>query len=1052
MKNHRGAIAWMAGNGVTPNLLMLFFIIGGLLMAWQIKKEVYPNYQHNSIRIWVHYPGSTPAEMEQGVTLPIENAINGIEGIKEIHGWANSAGSNLTAELMNGVDAERVLREVESAVNRAPLPAGAEKPRIFRNETRDQSFELVLYGDADLIALKETSTEIRNILLSSPGITQVEIGGFSKYEVQVQVDSLTLQQYGLGLDDIANSISRHAINQSGGRLETAGGDILLQIDESRGWAEDFSDIVVMQTPSGSKLYLEDIATIRDGFANRHNRNFYNGYPSASIRIYRIADQTPVSISESVYALMPELEASLQPGISLEVVDDDAVIYQQRMSLLLKNAFSGLLLVLLVLALFLDVRLAFWVTVGIPTAFLGAVLFLPSMDVSINMISMFAFIIALGIVVDDAIIAGENIHEKMSQGMRFTDAAIEGAKDIATPLTFSILTNIVAFIPIWFLPGTLGLTFKVVPIVVAAVFIISWVEALFILPAHVAHIDYRQPPRWTRPFNAVQSKVDVGLQWFIRRIYKPALKHLLAGRYIVVATGFAMLISSIAYISGGHMGFTTMPRVEAEFSVARAFMPVGSSAEEAEMVKEQLEDAAKEVVASNGGKELAKGISSRIWSRDGEYVVMTRIFLQPGEDRALSTRQVSAQWRELTGEVPAANAVRFSATGNGPGADVAGVTLELTHRNTHALRAASEELTEILGNYAGIVDIENSFMSGSQQIRLALRPEGKSMGLTEQSLIRQIRHAFSGVRAIRQQRGSDEVDVKVQLPDWQRASVYHLEQLPIKVGDQFIPLSQIADVYREYSASAIHRRDGQRRISVSADITPSSEAMNLTQTLRREVLPVLEEKYPGIDIGFRGDQAEQKESLESLAINGALVMLALYCLLAIPFKSYTQPLIIMTIIPFGLIGAVLGHVLLGYVMSIVSLLGILALSGVVINDSLILVTEVNRNRDAGKPLAEAIINGSARRFRPIMLTTLATFGGLAPMILETSNQAQLMIPMAISLGFGILFATLITLVLLPCLYHALEDIKAFFQFGTEPQKTALHTEHDTHAIEDISHAA
>ena len=265
MKNRRGAIAWMAGNGVTPNLLMLFFIIGGLLMAWQIKKEVYPNYQHNSIRIWVHYPGSTPAEMEQGVTLPIENAINGIEGIKEIHGWANSAGSNLTAELMNGVDAERVLREVESAVNRAPLPAGAEKPRIFRNETRDQSFELVLYGDADLIALKETSTEIRNILLSSPGITQVEIGGFSKYEVQVQVDSLTLQQYGLGLDDIANSISRHAINQSGGRLETAGGDILLQIDESRGWAEDFSDIVVMQTPSGSKRYLEDIATIRDGF-------------------------------------------------------------------------------------------------------------------------------------------------------------------------------------------------------------------------------------------------------------------------------------------------------------------------------------------------------------------------------------------------------------------------------------------------------------------------------------------------------------------------------------------------------------------------------------------------------------------------------------------------------------------------------------------------------------------------------------------------------------------------------------------------------------------
>ncbi|WP_087018316.1 efflux RND transporter permease subunit [Thaumasiovibrio subtropicus] len=1039
MDKRRGAIAWMANNGVTPNLLMLFFILGGLLMAWQIKKEVYPNYQHNSIRIWVHYPGSTPLEMEQGVTLPIENAINGIEGIKEIHGWANSAGTNITAELINGVDPERVLREVESAVNRAPLPAGAEKPRIFRNETRDQSFELVLYGDVDPIALKETSTEIRNILLSSPGLTQIEVGGFSKYEVQIQVDTHTLQQYGLGLSDVANSVSRHAINQSGGRLETEGGDILIQIDESRGWAEDFSDIVVMQSANGSRLYLEDIATIQDGFANRHNRNFYNGYPSASIRIYRIADQTPVSISESVYALMADIDAALQPGMAIEVVEDDAVIYQQRMSLLLKNAFSGLLLVLFVLALFLDVRLAFWVTVGIPTAFLGALLFLPSMDVSINMISMFAFIIALGIVVDDAIIAGENIHDKMSQGMRFTEAAVEGAKDIAVPLTFSILTNIVAFIPIWFLPGTLGLTFKVVPIVVAAVFIISWVEALFILPAHLAHIDYRQPPRWTRPFNRVQRAVDAVLQWLIQRAYIPSLRHLLAGRYIVITTGFAMLVTAIAYISGGHMGFTTMPRVEAEFSVARAFMPVGSSAEEADMVRHQLETAAKQVLADNGGDELAKGISSRIWSRDGEYVVMTRIFLHPSDQREMSTRQVSAQWRALTGDVPVANAVRFSATGNGPGADVAGVTLELTHRNNQALRAASEELSDILTNFAGIVDIENSFMSGSQQIRLTLRPEGKSMGLTEQALIGQIRHAFNGVRAIRQQRGSDEVDVKVQLPDWQRASVYHLEQLPIKVGNDFIPLAQIADVHREYSASAIHRRDGQRRIEVSADITPSSEAMNLTQNLRRDVLPLLEEKYPGLDIGFRGDQAEQKESLESLAVNGALVMLALYCLLAIPFKSYTQPLIIMTIIPFGLIGAVLGHLALGYVLSIVSLLGILALSGVVINDSLILVTEVNRNRDNGVPLFDAIINGSARRFRPIILTTLTTFGGLAPMILETSNQAQLMIPMAISLGFGILFATLITLVLLPCLYAVLEDIKLLFGHSDASQTQAPQTQ-------------
>ncbi|MGL6312945.1 efflux RND transporter permease subunit [Vibrio sp. WXL103] len=1036
MSHTKGAIGWMTHNRVTPNLLMLFFIIGGLLMSWQIKKEVHPNTEHNAIRVWVYYPGSTPTEMERGITLPIENAISGIEGIKQIHSWANSAGTNITADLINNADVDRIQREIENAVNTAQIPAGAEKPRVFRSQNRGESMELVLYGESDPIALKEASTELQNILLRSSELTQVEVSGFSKYEVQVSIDTQTLEHYGLTLDQVSQSISSHAVTQSGGRIESRGGDILLQLDESRGWAHEFNDIVVLQTPQGGRVYLEDIAEIQDGFANKNNSFFYNGLPSASIRIYRTGDQTPISISQAVHQLLPELEQTLHPGMSLTIVSDDAIIFEQRMHLLLKNAFLGLLLVLIVLALFLDVRLAFWVTVGIPTSFLGSLLFLPVMDVSINMISMFAFIIALGIVVDDAIIAGENIHEKMSQGISFGTAAIEGAKEIAVPLTFSILTNIVAFIPIWFLPGTLGLTFQVIPLVVAAVFIISWVEALFILPTHLAHIDTRTP-YWTRPFNFAQNKVDKALQWLIQSVYMPTLKHLLTYRYLVISTGCVMLMVSISYISGGHLGFSTMPRVEAEFSVARAFMPVGTSYEEATMVRYQLEQAATQVIADNGGDAVATGVATHIRSRDGEFIIISRIFLQPSEIRALSTREVSREWRKATGDVPLANAVRFSATGNGPGADVAGVTVELTHRNNHQLQTASEKLSEMLAGYQGVVDIENSFISGSQQIQLTLLPEGKSMGLTEQQLIRQVRHAFNGVRALRQQRGSDEVDVKVQLPEWQRSSVYHLEQLPIKVGDRYIPLSQIAQVKREYSASTIQRREGSRNVTVSADITPSSEAMALSQTLTNEVFPTLEAEFPGLNIGFRGDQAEQKESLTSLATNGALVLLALYCLLAIPFRSYSQPLIIMTIIPFGIIGGVVGHVMLGYSLSVVSLLGTLALSGVVINDSLILVTEVNRNRERGVELIKAILLGSARRFRPIILTTLTTFGGLAPMILETSNQAQLMVPMAISLGFGIVFATFITLVLLPCLYMALEDLKSLIDNPTRDSATTGH---------------
>ncbi|MDR9828472.1 efflux RND transporter permease subunit [Vibrio sp. FNV 38] len=1025
MKHNKGPIAWMVNNGVTPNLLMLVFIIGGLLMSMQIRKEVYPSYPQNSIRISVSYSGSTPTEMEQGVTLPIENAITDIEGIKEIHSRVNASNSRVTADLMNGVNVESVLREIESAVNGATLPDGAETPRIYRYERRNESFELVLHGDVDPVALRETSTEIKNILLGSSELTQVEVVGFSKYEVQVEVDSETLRFYDLGLDDIATSISRHAINQSGGKLETDGGEVLVQLDESRNWADDFNDVIVVQTATGSSLMLEDIATITDGFADQRNRFFYNGQPSASLRIYRLGDQTPASISEAVYDLMPDIEASLQPGITLDVVNDDAVIYQQRMSLLLENAFFGLILVLILLALFLDVRLAFWVTIGIPTAFLGSLLFLPIFDVSINMISMFAFIIALGIVVDDAIIAGENIHAKMGEGMGFFNAAIEGARSISVPLTFSILTNIVAFIPIWFLPGTLGLTFKVIPVVVICVFVISWIEALFILPAHLAHIKHRPELKGLKAFSKLQSLFDRGLQRLIFHYYLSMLKHLLTHRYLVTAVAVATLTVSLSYVLGGHLGFTTMPRVESEYSTARAYVQTGTSDEAIYSVKHQLESAAMDIIESHGGQSLAKGISTQIRNRDGQLAIITRIFLVPSEERSLSTRDVSKLWRDKVGDVHEVNSLRFSAAGSGSGDDVSGVTVEMSHRDNRILKQASEELATMLGNYAGVVDIENSFMSGSQQVKLSLRAEGKSMGQTEQTLIRQVRNAFSGARAIRQQRGSDEVDVMVKLPDWQRSSLYHLEQLPIKVGNVTVPLIEIANIEPEYSASQIQRHNGKRHVTVSADITPASEAMTLTQTLSREAFPLLKSTYPGLEISFGGDQAEQKESLDSLTINGLLVALALYCLLAVPLRSYTQPLLIMSIIPFGIIGAIMGHVLLGYTLSVVSLLGVLALSGVVINDSLILLAEINRNRASGIDLVTSSIRGSTRRFRPIILTTLTTFGGLAPMMLETSNQAQLMVPMAISLGFGIVFATLLTLVLLPCLYLILEDIKYLY---------------------------
>ena len=1023
---NRGPIAWMARNSVTANLLMLFFIVGGLLTSFQIRKEVYPNYQMNSVKITVSYSGATPDEMEMGIVLPIENAIRGIEGIKQVNSRALGGFANITAELINNVNVDRVLGEIESEVNRTNLPAGAEKPRVTRSAIQHESMELILYGDVDPVALRETTSLVRDTLLRSPYLTQVEMYWASKYEVKVYVDKENLERYGLTLDSLSNSISRYAVTQSGGKLETAGGDILVEVDNRQEWAKDFSSVPVVSTAQGGHIYLDEIATIEDGFADRKFSFFYNGKPSTSIKIYRVGDQTPIGISEAVHDMMPQLQALLPPGILLEIVNDDAILYEQRMALLLKNAFSGLVLVLVVLALFLDLRLAFWVTIGIPTAFLGSLIFLPAMDVSINMISMFAFIIALGIVVDDAIIAGENVYDHMNQGMPFAQAAIIGVKDIAVPLTFSILTNIVAFIPIWFLPGTMGMMFQVIPLVVITVFAISWIEALFILPAHLVHLKNDNPALIFRFATALQALFNQGLNRLIVHFYKPVMRVLLEFRYLVVALGIVMLMTSISYIAGGHMGFTTMPKVEAEFSVGRATLPVGTSLEDATAIRHRLERSAQKVMDENGGKALVKGISSIQRNLDGEFIIIVRMFLQPSEVRTMSTKEVSRLWRESTGTIPGVEGIRFSSAGSGPGSDVAGVTIEMRHHDNNMLEEASNELAMMLAGYAGVIDIENTFSSGSSKLNLKLLPAGQSLGLNEKELAKQVRSAFNGVRSIRQQRGSEEVDIKVLLPDYQRASEFDLEQLPVRVGNDYVPLGQIASITRDYSASVIQRREGRRRVIVSADITPSSEAMTLSQTLSEETFPILKQAYPGLDIGFRGDQIEQKESMDSLFVNGIMVMLALYCLLAIPFRSYSQPFIIMAIIPFGLIGSVLGHVALGYTMSVVSLLGVLALSGVIINDSLILVTEANERREKDMlGVHDALLEACHRRFRPIILTTLTTFGGLAPMILETSNQARFMIPMAISLGFGILFATFITLLLLPCMYSVLEDIKGVF---------------------------
>ncbi len=1016
----RGPIAWMVHNRVTPNLLMLFLVLGGLFMTSRIKQEVFPEYDLDRVTVSVSYPGASPEEVEQGIILAVEEAIRGIDGVKELQATAAEGNGRVNAELLEGIDQQRVYQDIKQEIDRiTTFPDDAEEPQVTLATRRREVLNLQFYGDVSETALRETVEQVRDRLLQTPEITQVELDGARDYEVLVYVSRENLRAFSLTLADVAARISASSIELPGGTVETSGGDILLRVKDRRDWGREFAGIPIITTADGSVVTLGDIASVKEGFEDADRQAFFNGKRSMGMEIYRIGDQTPIGVSDAVRKTMVGIEADLPDAIDWTINNDRSDIYRQRLELLLKNAFIGLTLVLIVLSLFLEFKLAFWVTMGIPISFLGGLLFLPVMGVSINMISLFAFIVALGIVVDDAIIAGENIYEYRQKGMNFAQAAIAGARDVSSPIAFSILTNVVAFLPLYFIPGTIGKVWQVIPLVVITVFLISWVECLVILPAHLAHTKSKPTSRLTARLHEWQQGFSRLVLRFIDKVYGPALDFCLRWRALTVAVGLATLLLIGSYALSGRIGMILMPRVEADLALVTAVLPVGSAADKAVALQKQLVDAMKEVAAENGGDRLLEGILSQI---DENQVVVRAYLTKPGV-RPMNTAQVAGLWREKTGTPIGLDSLRFESDRGGPGSGAA-LTVELSHRDIAILDQASAALAERLDEFANIKDVDDGYTPGKQQFDFRIKPEGQSLGLTAREVARQVRNAFSGAAALKQQRGRNEVTVRVRLPETQRASEYDVEQLMIRTpAGTFVPLVDIAEMERGRAYTTITRRDARRTVTVSANVEPIGETGPILATLNSTILPQLARDYPGLSYGYEGRQADFKESLQSLIGGFALAMLGIYFLLAIPFKSYTQPLIVMVAIPFGMIGAVLGHLFMGYNLSLMSMMGIVALSGVVVNDSLILIDYANRRRSGeGEPPLTAIHSAGKRRFRPIILTTLTTFGGLAPMIFETSRQARFMIPMALSLGFGILFSTVVTLVLVPCLYMIIEDGK------------------------------
>jgi multidrug efflux pump subunit AcrB len=1043
-------IEWFAENSVAANLLMVLILGGGFLTISSLKTEVFPEFSADIITVSMLYRGAAPAEVEEGICIRIEEAVQGIEGIERVSSTASENVGTITIELLPGADSRKVLDDVKSAVDAIDtFPEETEEPTVKEIVVRRQVINVAVSGPADEATLKYLGEQVRDEIASIPGITQVELSSARPYEIAIEVSEAALRRYGMTFDEVAAAIRRSSLDLPGGSLRTQGGEILLRTKGQAYRGPEFERIVLRTRPDGTSLTVGDVAHVEDGFAETDQFARFDGNPGVLVQVFRVGDQNAVDVATKVKTYIREAQTRMPEAIALTVWADFSRILDSRLDLMLRNGRVGFALVFIILAVFLRLRLAFWVALGIPISFLGAIALMPGIDASINLISLFAFIVVLGIVVDDAIVVGENIYSYHQRGERGLAAAIKGTQEVSVPVIFAVLTTIAAFSPLLMVPGNTGKIMKLIPEIVILALIFSLVESLLILPAHLAHSKMgRDKPsngglaaRWSR----FQDRFAAGLNGFIQRYYRPSLEFGLRWRYLTVAVGVATLVVTFGLVAGGWIKFVFFPNIDADNVVALLTMPQGTPVEVTSDIVRKLEKSAvqlqdeieeetdgaifRHILASVGeqpfrAQSQRPNASGAGASFSAAHLGEVNVELVPSEDRGMGSSEIARRWRELTGPIPDVVELTFSSSLFSVGDPI---NIQLTGPDYVELRRAAEDLKARLREYTGVTDISDSFRPGKQEVKLSLTDEARSLGLTLVDLARQVRQAFYGEEAQRLQRGRDDIRVMVRYPPEGRQSLEDLESMRIRTPrGQEVPFGVVADTEMGRGYAAIRRVDRQRIISVTADVDLSVANTNeVISDVVGRVLPDVLKDYPRVRFALEGEQREQRETLGGLQRSFGIAILLIYALLAIPFKSYIQPLIIMAAIPFGFVGATWGHIIMGLDLTILSLFGVVALSGVVINDSLIMVSFINQKRKSGSDLETAIREAGVARFRPILLTSLTTFAGLTPLLLERSLQAQFLIPMAVSLGFGIVFGTFITMVLVPVSYAILEDIRATF---------------------------
>ena len=1024
----KGVIAYMAGNSIAANLLMVLLIGGGIFTIFTIQKEVFPQFQLDLIEVDVVYPGSTPEEVEQGILQPVEEAVRGIQGIKEIVSTAREGSGNVSIELVSGTERMKAFQDIDQAVNRIrTFPDNIEQPEVTLQARQRDVMEISIYGDVEIWTLRKLGEQLRNRLLSKPQITQVELNNVPDYETRVEISRNDLRKYQLTLGEVATLIERSSRDVPAGAVETSSGEILLRMNERKQWAEEFDKISIATSENGAQVRLSDIAKVTDGFVESGFHAQFNQTPAVSMELFRVGDQSPTEIESIVNAELADF--AFPDSVKYRIDSNRAQDYRERLSLLTENGLLAIIIVMFILTLFLEYRLAFWVMIGMVISFIGGIIFLPMIGVSVNMISMFGFLVVLGIVVDDAIVVGENVYEYREKGYSIMQAAIKGTQDVAKPVFFSIITTIIAFIPLLLIPGETGKFWWPLPAVVIVILAISLLEALFILPSHLGHIKKKTKKGIVLKIENVQQRFAEKFQLFIQNIYRPFLDLCLKFRYITLSAALGLFMIVGGFALSDHMGLILMPKVAADEIEAGISLPVGTTTQQAAKVAEDVTASTKRMFEEHDLYEVAEGVKTNV---RGQSFIDVEIVMLPPDQRDVSSAEVIALWRDNIGDIKGVDQITFEAE-RGPGGYRQDISIDLSHNDVGVLEKASKAFVDEMKAYENTMDVNDNYNKGKLQYDFKLLPEGRNLGLTASDVGAQVRNAFFGALAMRQLRGNNEIEVRVKLPLEERRDLQNLENFIIQTPNGTdVPLLDVVEVKEKEAFTSINRRNGRRVVNVGMDVEPSNAVGRVLESIKTKSLPQLAADYPGLTWSFVGSQADMRESTSSLWGSFLMALLIIYALLALAFKNYVQPFIVLTAIPFGIVGAVIGHILLGYDLSLVSLMGMIALSGVVVNDSLIMVDHANKVRK-NTTVYDAIHESGIRRFRPIILTTLTTFGGLTPIILERSSQAFYLIPMAISLGFGIVFATAIILIIVPCLYLVFEDLQQLVMKDRSPEK-------------------